>query len=114
MWLYLNSQQPFNGPTYDEKFIRGVLSEIFGFEKLAKYDMERAKVQFIRGNSIVKTTALQINRHTSLTSFADLLAVRVLNDEERLSLFEGYVAKKCRECKETSVKNREFYTNLKK
>lgn len=49
MWLYLNSDVPFNGPTYDEKFVRGLLVEIFGFEKLAKLELEEIKLKFIRG-----------------------------------------------------------------
>lgn len=87
MWLYMNTNKPFSGPTYDEKFVRGVLVEFFGFDKLANLNMEKTKLQFIR----------------------DMFAVRVLNDSERLSYFEGYVEKKCDECSKKQQSNTDFY-----
>lgn len=86
----MNTDSPFNGPAYDEKFVRGILVEIFGFEKLADYDMEPTKLQFMR----------------------DLLEVRVLRDASRLAYFEGYVQKKCNECKSTKTSNENFYAQL--
>lgn len=49
MWTYLNTTVPFNGPTYDEKFVRGLLIEFFGFQKLAGFDLEKSTLQFMRG-----------------------------------------------------------------
>lgn len=53
MWLYLNNDLPFNGQTYDEKFVRGLLIELFGFEKLATFQMEARKIQFVRGSDLL-------------------------------------------------------------
>ncbi|XP_055308205.1 uncharacterized protein LOC129572288 [Sitodiplosis mosellana] len=92
MWLYLNSDAPFNGPTYDEKFLRGLLLEIFGFNNLAKFELDRTKLDFIR----------------------DVFLVRVLDDDSRMSHFEGYVQKKCNECKEKLESNQQFYSLVNK